>query len=236
MLCRLDKLTADALGCPRKEAVQLIRRGRVSVDGRICTEPELRVEEKASLAKDGCPLRQGGAVYLLMNKPLDYVCSSEDDGGQSVLTLVPPRLSSKKLFSVGRLDKNTTGALMLTDDGELAHRLLSPQGHVPKVYRAVLDGVPSAEAVKKLEEGLVLGNGERCRPCKVEPVEGRTVLITLEEGKYHQVRRMFAAVGFFVEQLERISFGPLDTQGLDLGKVRKLTEQELALLKVETGV
>ncbi|MBR7142384.1 MAG: 16S rRNA pseudouridine(516) synthase [Clostridia bacterium] len=233
LLYRLDKLTADVLGCPRKEAVQLIRQGRIAVDGSVCTVPETRVKEKSLLAKDGRPLREGGAVYLLMNKPLGFVCSAEDDGGQSVLALVPEQLSSKKLFSVGRLDKNTTGALMLTDDGDLAHRLLAPSRHVPKMYRAVLDGELSAAAIRRLEAGIGLGNGEQCLPCRVERLQDRMALVTLEEGKYHQVRRMFAAVGLFVEQLERISFGPLNTEGLELGKTRPLTAEEIALLKGE---
>ena len=211
---RLDKLLASTGRWSRKEVKDLVRQGRVLVNGR----PVLRSEEKwepteTELTVDGQRVDCAPFVYLMLHKPAGH-------------------LRRRGLFPVGRLDKDTEGLLLLTDDGPLGHALLSPKRHVDKVYLARVDGVVDQSDVEALARGMVLGDGLHCLPAGLEPLEdGRVCLVTLREGKYHQVKRMMAARGKPVTYLKRLSMGPLRLDAaLAPGEWRPLTREEVLSL------
>ena len=228
---RLDKRLANTGTWSRKEARELIRAGRVAADGTVCRAPEQKVPETAAVTVDGAPIGGGGPVYLMLNKPAGVVSSTDEPGERTVIDLLGPEWRNRGLFPAGRLDKDTEGLLLLTDDGELAHRLLSPKNHVDKVYRARLDrplGPADAEAVRA---GIVLGDGTACRPGELELLSGSAARITIHEGKYHQVKRMLASRGKPVRCLRRERFGPLILDpDLPKGGWRALTEEEIQAL------
>lgn len=222
---RLDKYCSEAGVASRRELGAMIRAGRISVDGVVIRKPEQKIDETAALvAVDGVPVRAAEPRYLLLYKPLGYVCSTDDPRDPIVLELLGDE--GRGLFPVGRLDKMTEGVLLLTDDGVLGHNLTSPKKGVEKVYLATCDGTPDARAVAAFAEGLTLRDGTLCRPAKLEILAPGQVRVTVHEGKYHQVRRMLAAVGTPVQTLLRERFGPLTLEGLEPGKWRKLTNQE----------
>lgn len=207
---RLDKRLAATGKWSRKEARELIRAGRASVDGLPCREPDRKVDGSAAVAVDGTPLPSAGPVYLMLHKPAGVVSSTDDPREETVLSLLPEEYRKMGLFPAGRLDKDTEGLLLLTNDGPLAHRLLSPRYHVDKVYYAQVDGALDEDDVRAAAEGVMLADGYVCLPARLEPLEGgRAAYITLREGKYHQVKRMLAARGKPVRYLKRIAFGPL---------------------------
>lgn len=230
---RTDKYLADVTGLSRKEAGEALRRGRVTVNGQVVLRPEEKLDERTALVLlDGVLLSYRRFTYILLNKPLGYVSSTDDPGGPTVLELLPENLR-KGLFPCGRLDKNTAGLLLLTDDGPLTHRLLAPKSHVQKEYRVTLERPVTEEDVRELEQGVDIG-GYRTKPCTLKmqsPTEGT---ITLTEGKYHQIKRMFQNRCNRVIALERISFGGLRLDGrLAPGEFRFLTKEEEALLGAE---
>lgn len=228
---RLDKRLAATGRWSRKEARDLIRAGRVTVDGRMVRAPEEKVGEEPVLV-DGAPLEASGPVYLMLHKPAGVVSATEDSRERTVLSLLPERYQKLGLFPVGRLDKDTEGLLLLTDDGPLAHRLLAPKNHVDKVYYARVDGVLDQGDCVAFQQGLTLSDGYTCLPAALEPLEkGRAALVTVREGKYHQVKRMLAARGKPVTYLKRVAFGPLKLDPwLEKGRWRALTEEEKTLL------
>lgn len=228
---RLDKRLASTGRWSRKEARELIRAGRVTVDGRTARAPEEKVGEEPVLV-DGAPLKDTGLVYLMLHKPAGVVSATEDPREETVLSLLPERYQKLGLFPVGRLDKDTEGLLLLTNDGPLAHRLLAPKNHVDKVYYAQVDGVLDAGDCQAFQRGIVLADGYTCLPAGLEILEdGRAARVTVREGKYHQVKRMLAARGKPVTYLERVRFGPLELDPeLEKGRWRALTEEEKTLL------
>ena len=230
---RIDKLLSSTGRWSRREVKDLMRQGRVRLDGR----PVSRPEEKACLTVDGDRVDCSPYVYIMLHKPAGLLSATEDRDQPTVLDLLPPALRRRGLFPVGRLDKDTTGLLLLTDDGALAHRLLSPRSHVDKVYLAQVEGRVDQADREALAAGLVLGDGLRCLPAGLEPVgDGSSCLVTLREGKYHQVKRMCAARGKPVTFLKRQSFGPLTLdEGLAPGQWRPLTEEEEAALRRAAG-
>lgn len=230
---RLDKLLASTGRWSRKEVKDLVRQGRVLVNGR----PVLRSEEKweqteTELTVDGQRVDCAPFVYLMLHKPAGLLSATEDRDQRTVLDLLPEHLRRRGLFPVGRLDKDTEGLLLLTDDGPLGHALLSPKRHVDKVYLARVDGVVDQSDVEALARGMVLGDGLHCLPAGLEPLEdGRVCLVTLREGKYHQVKRMMAARGKPVTYLKRLSMGPLRLDAaLAPGEWRPLTREEVLSL------
>jgi len=230
---RIDKLLSAAGRWSRKEVKELIRQGRVRADGRTVTRPEEKLDPaSAVLTVDGEPVDCSPFVYVMLHKPAGVLSATEDRGQPTVLDLLPPELRRRGLFPVGRLDKDTTGLLLLTDDGPLAHRLLSPKRHVDKVYRARVEGRVDEADVRALAEGLVLGDGLHCLPAGLEPLgDGSECLVILREGKYHQVKRMLAARGKPVTALHRLSMGPLTLdEALKPGQWRFLTALEQAEL------
>lgn len=227
---RLDK-RLSAAGYSRKEAAAVIRAGRVRVDGAVVTVPETRVAPGAAITVDGAPLQEG-LSYVLLHKPAGVVSATEDPRERTVLDLLPQELRRRGLFPVGRLDKDVTGLLLLTDDGPLAHRLTSPRHHVDKVYEVTVDGAFTAEDVHALAAGLALGDGLRCLPAKLERTgQSNVARLTLREGKFHQVKRMMACLGKPVTALRRLSMGPLTLdEGLAPGEWRALTPEEVTKL------
>lgn len=231
---RLDKLLASTGQWSRKEVKDLIRQGRVLADGNKVGRPEEKYDpEQVEIRVDGAVVICAPFVYVMMHKPDGILSATEDRDQQTVVDLLPQHLQRRGLFPVGRLDKDTTGLLLLTDDGALAHQLLSPKKHVDKVYLAHVDGYVDWEDVTALAQGMVLGDGLRCLPAVLKPLgDGSSCLVTLREGKYHQVKRMLAARGKPVLRLKRLSMGPLELdETLEPGQWRMLRPEEQSALK-----
>ena len=229
MAVRLDKVLSELGVASRRELKQMIRSGRVSVNGQTVTEPEKHIDpEKDELCLDGAALRLRRFRYFMMDKPAGVLSVTEDRKQQTVLDLLPPELKRLGLFPVGRLDKDTGGLLILTNDGGFAHRVISPKAGVEKRYRAEVEGVPDAEDARAFAQGLILADGTRCLPAKLEITGGSVCFVTVMEGKYHQVKRMLASRGKPVQRLRRLSVGELEI-GEDLGPggFRELEENDL---------
>lgn len=236
---RLDKLLSSTGHWSRKEIKDLIRQGRVLADGRPVARPEEKFDPAiCQFRVDGTPVDCSPCVYVMMHKPEGVVSATEDREERTVLELLPEALRRRGLFPVGRLDKDTTGLLLLTDDGALAHELLSPKKHVDKVYLAHVDGQVDQTDVEAFASGLILGDGLTCLPAGLEPLgDGTSCLVTLREGKFHQVKRMLAARGKPVRRLKRLSMGPLKLDHkLMPGNWRYLTKEEAADLKRSAGI
>ncbi len=229
---RLDKLLANSGTMTRKEVHRLIRSGAVRVNG-ITTKDRGFVVDAASaeITVHGQPFALQKYSYIMLNKPEGVVSAARDDTEKTVIDLVPPEWKKKNLFPAGRLDRNTTGFVLITDDGDFAHRILSPKHHIEKTYEARLAAPISAEALERVAAGITLGDGTECLPAVLRLLEdGETPLVEVKicEGKYHQVRRMFAAVGNAVTALRRVQMGglPLDPS-LREGECRLLSDAEV---------
>ena len=233
---RLDKIIAGTGKYSRREVKELVRQGRVVVDGRLASSPEEKVDaDAACLLVDGQSLDCRRYTYLMLHKPAGVLSARVDGRQQTVLDLLPPELRKRDLSPVGRLDKDTEGLLLLTNHGELTHRLLSPRYHVDKVYYARVEGVLTAADTAAFAGGMVLADGLECLPAGLEILsagpEGSEGLVTLREGKFHQVKRMFHAVGKEVIYLKRLSMGSLVLdKTLTKGEYRSLTEEEIKKL------
>ncbi len=208
---RLDKYLSTQTALSRRDATAAVRRGRVTVNGITVRDAAVKLDPAtAAVTLDGQAVGYRRHVYLMLNKPAGILCVSRDPHARTVVDLVDEPWRSRGLFPAGRLDKDTTGMVLLTDDGDYAHRMLAPKKHVPKVYRATLDIPADATTVAAFASGMTLANGEVCRPAQCRPCDGTTdALVTLHEGKYHQIKRMFAACGRHVEALHRLSMGGL---------------------------
>lgn len=235
---RLDKLLSSTGLWSRKEVKDLVRQGRVLAEGVPVRRPEEKYDPMTDrIQVDGETVDCAPFVYVVMNKPAGLLSATEDKNQKTVLDLLPQYLRRRGLFPVGRLDKDTTGLLLLTDDGSLAHELLSPKKHVDKVYLARVEGRVDASDTVALGAGMVLGDGLHCLPAGLEPLgDGSSCLVTLREGKYHQVKRMLAARGKPVLALKRLSMGPLELdRELEAGGWRMLAPEELEALKRAVG-
>lgn len=231
---RLDKVLSSTGHWSRREVKELVRQGSVRVDGEKAKKPEDKCDPgKSVIEVNGQVVDCAPYVYLMLHKPAGLLSATEDKEQQTVIDLLPEHLRRRGLFPVGRLDKDTEGLLVLTDDGALTHELLSPKKHVDKVYYARVEGTVDEEDVKALAEGMILGDGLECLPAGLKPLEdGSSCLVTLREGKYHQVKRMLAARGKPVIYLKRFSMGGLCLdQELKKGEWRPLTLEEIGLLK-----
>lgn len=235
-LQRLDKLLGELGLASRREAGKLVKSGRILVDGVRPTGPDMKLDpETAEITLDGEALRWKKSRVFMMDKPAGVLTATEDRAQPTVLDLLPPELRRLGLFPVGRLDKDTTGLLLLTNDGELAHRVLSPKSELPKRYRARVDGVPDEADVLVFREGILLRDGTRCLPALLETDGTEVCFVTLREGKYHQVKRMLASRGKPVLELRRVSVGGLALdKTLGEGGVRELDEQDLCTLFMDT--
>ena len=238
---RLDKFLCDSLNMTRKEAKEAVKKGKVTLNGEVVKKPEFKLDaDNDQVEFEHQPVMFEQFHYLMLHKPQGVVSATKDNHDQTVLDLIHEDFRDK-LFPVGRLDKDTEGLLLLTDVGMLAHELLSPKKHVDKVYFAKVAGRFTQEEMKKFREGLDIGNGERAKEASLEILKAEEdqseVLITITEGKFHQVKRMVKAVGSEVLYLKRLSMGPLKLdEELEIGTYRRLSEAELRELKEHTDV
>ena len=233
---RLDKIIAGSGFGTRKEVKQLLRKKRVSVDGEVIQDGAVHVDpENSVITVDGEPIQYREFIYLMMNKPAGVVSATYDSKEETVLDLVPAEYLFFEPFPVGRLDKDTEGLLLLTNDGALSHRLLSPKRHVAKVYYAQLNAPVGEKEKVCFQQGITLDDGYVTLPAKLEKAQDETcVYVTVHEGKFHQVKRMFEALGNRVEYLQRVAFGPLNLdEDLELGEVRELTKEEIDALSAQ---
>lgn len=231
---RLQKLIAQAGICSRREAEKIISAGRVTVDGKIITELGAKADpSKNKIRVDGKLLRfNAEKIYILLNKPRGYVSTAHDERGRkTVLDLLGENFSGR-VYPVGRLDLNSEGLILLTNDGDLTNALIHPRYEVTKTYRAKISGTVTEEKLDKLRAGVELDDGLTA-PAEVYLLEDDLVEVTIHEGRNRQVRRMFAAVGCDVKRLRRIKFAGLTLDGLKVGKWRTLTADEIAQLKGE---
>lgn len=233
---RLDKFIADAGIGSRKEIKQALKGGLVCVNDIPEKNAARHINpETDSITFAGQKIEYKPFVYLMLNKPADTVSATYDNRDATVISLVPEEFSHYELFPVGRLDKDTEGLLLITNDGVLSHNLLSPKKHVDKQYYARLDGQIAKGDSEKFASGIVLDDGYKTLPAILDAEIGSSeAYVTIQEGKFHQVKRMFADVGKHVTYLKRIRFGPLCLdETLAPGEMRELTDEELALLKGE---
>ena len=228
---RLDKYMAESAQCTRSESRELIRSGRVTVNGAVCKRPDQQVSEVDDICLDGRSSTHQDFVYLMLNKPQGVVSASTDRHDTTVVDLVQAAYPRRELFPAGRLDKTSTGFVLLTDDGAFAHDILAPKRHVPKTYRVTLDTPLTAGMAAGFAAGVTLADGTKLSPAEVTALsdDGRTVRVVLHQGVYHQIKRMFGVYGAGVDALHRESIGgvPLD-QALAPGQWRELTGEEVA--------
>lgn len=229
---RLDRILSEAGVASRKELRAIIRAGRVCVNGTsVRSESEKFDEQTAEITLDGQPVVKRYTVLLMLYKPAGYVTSSDDPSGPTVMELIPDNYRRLGVMPVGRLDKATEGLLLFTNDGVLAHKLISPRSGVWKTYYAEHEGEADAADIAAFAAGLTLGDGTRCLPAKLISQGAGKSLIEVQEGKYHQVRRMMASRGMPVSYLKRVKEGGLTLENLEKGacRERELSELEAAL-------
>ena len=228
---RLDKFLCDSGVGTRSQVKAILKSGAVTVDGKPERDNSRKVDPKLqSICLNGVPLGGKRQIVVMLNKPAGYVTATEDAKESTVMELLPPQMKYLDLKPVGRLDKATEGLLLFTNDGDLLHRLISPKKEVPKIYYARHEGTASREDVEAFAQGITLRDGTVCLPARLEPLGEGESLITVCEGKYHQVRRMMASREMTVTYLERRQEGPLTLEDLPRGAVRELTAQEVELL------
>ena len=234
---RLDRIIAAQGEYSRRDVKKLAARGVITVNGSVVKRTEEKIDpDRDQVCINGKALMLRTHVYIMLNKPQGVVSASRDPKEKTVVDLVPPQLRRKGLFPAGRLDKDTTGFVLITDDGELAHRILSPKSHVPKTYIAVLDRPITEVNIAEFSQGIVLDGGEVCKPALLSherdgPVQP-AARVVLREGMYHQIKRMFYQSGIQVLALERIAMGNVQLDpALPAGGCRELTTQELAAIE-----
>lgn len=227
---RLDQLLTSLGYASRSESKKLIAAGLVTVAGEIIKKIDFKAFHH-DVTFQGEPLDTREEMLIMMNKPLDFVCSHDDDEGKLVYSLLPSRWQKRdpKISTIGRLDKETSGLLLLTDDGQLLHRLTSPKYHVPKLYEVTLDRPLNGNETDIFASGTLMLNSEKtpCLPAKLTIIDSTHVTLEITEGRYHQVRRMFAAVGNHVTTLHRSKIGNLTLGDLKLGEYRMVSQDEL---------
>ena len=228
---RLDKFLCDSGVGTRSQVKVILKAGRVTIDGKVERDNSRKIDPHVNeIALDGEILGGKRRMVIMLNKPAGFVTATEDATERTVMELLPAQYKHLDLKPVGRLDKATEGLLLFTNDGDLLHRLISPKKEVPKVYYARHEGSATEEDVAAFTAGLTLRDGTVCLPAKLKPMGAGESLITVCEGKYHQVRRMMASRGMTVLYLERRQEGGLTLGNLMRGKTRELTEEEIAAL------
>lgn len=230
---RLDKFLCDSGAGTRTQVKAILKAGRVTVDGTTERDSSRKVDpDRQSILLDGAPLQGWQQLVVMLNKPAGYVTATEDAKQPTVMELLPSEMRNLDLKPVGRLDKETEGLLLFTNDGDLLHRLISPKKEVPKVYYARHEGTASEADIQAFAQGIVLRDGTQCLPAKLESLGAGESLITVCEGKYHQVRRMMASRGMHVIYLERRQESGLTLGDLPRGAVRTLTQDEISKLQM----
>jgi 16S rRNA pseudouridine516 synthase len=239
MLQRLDKLISSQGEYTRTQVQKLIKDGAVKVDGVIIRDRGFHIDdEKSCVTVNNEPFSVQKYVYIMLDKPKGVVSASRSGNEKTVIDLVPPEMKRRNLFPAGRLDMTTTGFVLITDDGDFAHRILSPKNHIEKTYEARLAEPITDENLKKIADGITLKDSTECQPAKLKRLEnGENPLIEVKicEGKYHQIKRMFAAAGNGVIELRRTYMGKLKLdEGLGEGNCRFLSENEVDLIEERT--
>lgn len=232
---RLDKIIASQSTFTRKDARNLIKDGVVCVNGKTMTSPDESVDtEKDEITLFGKAFTVKRFIYIMLNKPAGILSAAKDARAKTVIDLVPLKMYRRDLFPTGRLDKDTTGFMLITDDGDFAHRILSPKNHVFKTYEALLAKELNDSDSKRLSVGITLADGTECLPAFVEVItqaEQPLVRVKIREGKYHQIKRMFAALGNEVLELKRTQIGELRLdETLEEGECRELSQAEVSLI------
>lgn len=232
-MMRLDKFLCDKQIGTRSEVKNYLKKGMVTVNGEVVKKPETKIqEEKDQITFQGNLLTYHKLEYYLLNKPAGCVTATRDRLSETVMSFLPEGCR-KDLFPVGRLDKDTEGLLLITNDGQLAHQLLSPKKHVDKTYYAVVEGQVDNAHIELFQKGIDIGDDTLTMPAKLKILKSGTVSeieLTIQEGRYHQVKRMVEAIGGKVTFLKRLSMGPLTLESLGSGQVRPLTEEEIEVL------
>lgn len=229
---RIDKIIANQTVYSRKDVKKLVSAKKIKVNNNIINKSDIKIDiEKDNIYINDKKLEIKKYIYLVLNKPKGYVSATKDKNIQTVLDLIPKEYKKRNLFPVGRLDKDTTGLMIITDDGEFCHNVLSPKKHVSKIYKVLIDKEITNEMIFEFEKGVKLKE-EICKSAKLEKITNNSCYVTLTEGKYHQIKRMFGCFNSKVLELERIQFGkfklPLD---LKQGEFRELNQNEIELLK-----
>ena len=229
---RLDKFVCDCTGLTRSQAGKLIRQGEILLNGVLCKQPAQQIKDSDIVLLDNEPLQLTGPRYILLHKPTGYVCSTDDPDHNTVFVLLEEP-NTDKLHTVGRLDLDTTGLLLITDDGQWSHKISSPKHHCAKTYRAWLADPVEDSAIALFAEGVMLrGEKDLTKPAQLEIVSPTECLLTIHEGRYHQVKRMFAAIGNKVVRLHRERVGSLALdESLAEGEYRFLSADEVASFK-----
>lgn len=228
---RLDKFLCDMGLGTRSQVKDGIRKGSAQLNGAVCKRPETQVTETDQILWQGSPVSYVEMEYFMLNKPAGVLSATEDRHQQTVLNLIDSK-KRKDLFPVGRLDKDTEGLLLITNDGQLAHQLLSPKRHVEKVYYAQIQGILKPQFIEVFAKGLDIGDEKPTMPAKLEILTEQEIRLTICEGRFHQVKRMFEAVGCQVTYLKRLSMGPLALdETLSPGEYRPLSIDEITRLK-----
>lgn len=232
---RLDKLIAANTDYSRSEIKKAAKKGRVSLDGETVKDLSFKADpDSCEISIDGETVKIKKYVYIMLNKPEGVISASDGKGDKTVIDILPDDLKRDGLFPAGRLDRQTTGFVLITNDGEFAHDILSPRHHVKKNYNVKVDKAPSESELDILRQGITLKDGTHFKPASIEFTDKseNTLSVTITEGKYHQIKRMFKAVGSEVVKLHRTSIGNLKLdETLDKGQARYLSEQELLLIK-----
>lgn len=224
---RLDKYFSSQKILSRSECGEYLKKGRIAVNGEIVKKGDLKIDpEKDEITLDKKPIKYEKYVYILLNKPFGVVSATEDGRDKTVIDLLPDSLQKRNLFPCGRLDKDTVGLVVITDDGESAHAALSPKKHVEKEYYFETADEYDEKDRKAIEGGLTLRDGYTTKPCKVERKSEKSGVITLTEGKYHEIKRLFGARGNKITFLRRDSFGGIRADNLALGEWRYMTDEE----------
>ncbi len=229
---RIDKIIASQGKYSRSDVKGLIAKRRVMVDGEVIKSSSVKADaEKSRITIDGVDIAIKKQVYLMLNKPKGYVSATEDKEHKTVLELVPEEYQGRGMFPAGRLDRDTTGLMIITDDGAMAHNILAPKKHVQKIYHVELDIPVTAEMAAGFAAGVELNDGV-CKAAGLEITGEKTATVTLKEGRYHQIKRMFGCYGAKVVELHRLAMGDLYLPAdLPAGECRELTAEELLLLQ-----
>lgn len=228
---RIDKIIGMQTEYSRKDVKKLVLQKRVKINGELVLKPDIKINPNIDIISiDGNTINIKENVYLVLNKPTGYISATEDRSQATVLDLIDKKYSHRELFPAGRLDKDTTGLMIITDDGKFAHNILAPKKHIKKSYEVTIDIPVTKEMVKGFEEGIILNDGI-CKRSKMEITGENTAIVILTEGRYHQIKRMFGCFGAKVTKLNRIGMGNLILpKDLKPGDSRELTQEELELL------
>ena len=229
---RLDKIIVSQTEYSRKQVKEMIKKGKITVNGEIIFKSDIKIDsQNAEIKIDGTKIDIKKHIYLVLNKPKGYISATEDKSAKTVLDLVPEKYLYRELFPVGRLDKDTTGLMIITDDGEFSHNILSPKKHIKKTYNVIIDIEMTEEMVDGFKNGIVLNDG-KCKESILKITGKNSGIVILTEGRYHQIKRMFGCYEAKVLELQRIGMGNFTLpDDLELGQCRELKNEELEKIK-----